>query len=434
MWRSCFLPHRIPPRVLRRAEEFDFSVGFAGRRRLVLGATLAGAATLLLRGSESPAQTSDASRRAFLGELANALWDASAPFVERPDRRGWEGVALASPGTSLAALTEGYGSHGATLQTAVQTLASNTLFDRPVEVRSGVAYFSQRALSGVWQDFLTRAMPPRSVREGNRTEVTAALQLLFQQPDAVDRARGVSLMTEPSAAFIRYREYEDLYSTLEAGGPTGLWRLHPRLVRYTSLEEARRAVLNEWNIFGFKSEIERAVRTLERSSSTPAWREWARARALIVQNQTYAGPDLPILQTYLFPPPAAWSEQAAWLRLQTRLNDGSAEFVSFQMARINVVRPWLYIEGITERRLFVNATAPENAGYILSDGSTPTYERSPGGQMSAYVGELLLVRGIRMASSGAAVPTGEHPLSLFAYPNAINLLGYVIRVLPRYPE
>lgn len=434
MWRSCFPSNRAPSLDRRCAEGLDVKASFVGRRRLVEGATLAGAASLLLRGGKSAAQTSDASRRALVGELANALWGASVPFVERPDRRGWEGVALASPGTSLAALTEGYGSHGTTLQTAVQTLASNTLFDRQVEVRSGVAYFSQRALSGVWQDFLARAMPPRSIREANRTEVSAALQTLFQQPDAVDRARGISLMTEPSAAFIRYREYEDLYGALEAGGPTGLWRLHPRLVRYTSLDEARRAILNEWNIFGFKAEIERAVRTVERSSSSPAWREWARARALIIQNQTYAGPDLPILQSYLFPPPAAWSEQAAWLRLQSRLNDGSAEFVSFQLARINVVRPWLYIEGITERKLAVNTAAPENAGYILSDGSTPTYERTPGGQMSAYVGELLLVRGIRMASSGAPVPTGEHPLSLFAYPNAINLLGYVIRVLPRYPE
>ena len=86
------------------------------------------------------------------------------------------------------------------------------------------------------------------------------------------------------------------------------------------------------------------------------------------------------------------------------------------------------LDGLLSGRLIFREG--EGMDGLVSSGSIPTEDALPEGKMSAFVEELLLVRDIRLMSG---LDQSDHPLSKFAYPDAINLVGYVVRVLPKLP-
>jgi hypothetical protein len=73
---------------------------------------------------------------------------------------------------------------------------------------------------------------------------------------------------------------------------------------------------------------------------------------------------------------------------------------------------------------------------VLSDGQSPNVMSYPRGTLAVIPDELLLVRRIRFHTTGPGLeqPTQadqNHPLGLYSYPDDINLLGYIVRALPR---
>ena len=71
----------------------------------------------------------------------------------------------------------------------------------------------------------------------------------------------------------------------------------------------------------------------------------------------------------------------------------------------------------------------EDSALPVSDGAPANENAVPNGTLGAFIEELVLVREITKTGGQNSVPDG-HPLGNFAYPDAINILGYVVRTLP----
>ena len=100
--------------------------------------------------------------------------------------------------------------------------------------------------------------------------------------------------------------------------------------------------------------------------------------------------------------------------------------ISFEIARIVVVRPWFDACALVAGQVrFSENEEP------VSDGMKPSELVLPSVRIGAYVEELVLIRGIRI---NGTLAVENHPLSSIATPDSINLLGFVIRSLPKLPR
>jgi hypothetical protein len=304
---------------------------------------------------------------------------------------------LAPPGTSIAALSEAFDGYSGGL---VRSWTNSTAFDQPIDVREGYAFFAPRLMSAIWDDFLARARPSMDELQLQDLEARASKYLFKIQA----KKRGKVVFSQaPSHYMIQYRMFEELYTILLNGKANDLWRLEPKLKHFKTYVEAEHSVLEDWIRRGFKSQIEEATSELEAVRMSPDWRPWSTARAMFENNKFPIDPDVGVSQTFLFPPPGAWSEVGSWMRLETNIL-GSGQNLRYQLARIKVVRPWMKIDSLLDGSLKIDTDLPSNLGYQLSDGTSPSFERTPAGLMPAYVEELLLVRNIRTPNFPGDVP------------------------------
>ncbi len=364
----------------------------------------------------------DEKRQAFAQDLASAILGSDGTFVTVGAGGGWQGVVLSPPGTSLAPITEAYSGLPGELS---QVLANNTVFDRPLAMNGGVPTFSPTPIASIWENILEETRPSEPLPKDRLLSV-AVMKWLFRPLYKNNRVVGYS--REPSRYMVRYREFEDAYMMLQRGRDSGLWKLDPRLRKYPTYEDAQTEILREWYKSGYKAEIDTATWSFQASAGGDVWKSWA------VANEQFNAHMLPIdiytrlPETYLMPPPASWSSVSSWIRAVSKTPDDAAEY-RFQMARIRIVRPWMDLDALLSGKLVFHSGVKSSVP--ISAGTVPSADAIPEGRMSAFVEELLIVRDVRLVSG---VPENGHPLSKFAYPDGINLVGYVVRVLPEIPR
>lgn len=385
-----------------------------------LGAAAWGQVILLLICASLPitavAQQSD-ERRPFLEQISQHLFGANEPEMAIDGgRKGWAVLMLAPPGTSLVALSEGYNGITADLSRAWSNLA---VLDRPVDFRNGYAVLGPRGIDVIWAGVLSEIMPPVIAPKLRMTRSAAGrwLYACNKRPPL-----------RPSKYMQAYRRYENLVRVMISGRDSDLWRLHPDLKNYTSYGQALSASSQRWIRYGYKDQIESAIKVLETDQNTAAWRKWSTMRNAFDVNRIQVDVARSIPQTILLPQPGTWAESTIWSRASVSATGGQR--YNFHIGRVKVIRPWLDLDTLLgSSELFDTASSQTHT--TLSDGASPTASSFPTGALPAVVDELILVKQVRVDAGGAS--TTVHPLSAFAYPESVNLLGYVVRTLPKIP-
>ncbi|MBL8829962.1 MAG: hypothetical protein JNM18_23485 [Planctomycetaceae bacterium] len=367
-------------------------------------------------------------REHFVRELSRNLLLADGPVETE---YGWRGVLLVPPGTSLSAFVTNYEALGSRLANNTQILADSYLFDRPLAVRNGVAFPKARRLSEVWEQILRHAIPRAGLSQDDFIEQEPeTAKWLFRLPDRVDRIRGTAPVREPSEFYLRYREYQLLHRLILAGesaiaSSADSWRLHPRLAKYDTAEQAKESVEADWQKYGYRQQVESAQRDFDRRAGAHDWRNWMLATEALESNLVAVDRSLRIPRTSLSPPPSEWLRMGGWQRSRaTTERDGAP--IGFEIARIKVVREWFRVEDLLRGDIRIESPEVPN-GVLLSDGKAPTLVTYPEGPMSVYVDELIVARNIRY---DPAVSTSGHPLTDFALPLEIQVIGYVVHALP----
>ena len=385
----------------------------AGQKRR--WALFLGIAGLSLSLSLHAQTTRSSERNRFLLELNAAFLETAdgTPLSLGPGE-GWRGIVLAPPGTPLS--------------------ASATPFDGIGHDSINVSKLLEAAVMNN-----ARPLPPApALPVDNGPE-----KLLFRQRDAIDTARGIDFLREPSQPFLRYREYEALLRMLNISEARRdeTWRLHPRLAPYASLEDAKAAIINDWLQLGYKAEIDRALAQYDDQTGSPDWRVWTKADSLVSTYQIALDVYASVPVTFLSPPASEWFGMPNWMNgISSTIINGQSVRVRFQIAFVDIVRPWLDIEPLQQRKIHVHGPLAR----AISDGRPPDAVTYPKGFMAEYPEKLVLVRNIRFTQGegsletridnpNAAQPFGIisiHPLGIFSYRDETNLLGYVVRALP----
>jgi hypothetical protein len=377
-------------------------------------------------------------RAEFLDDLSQALLQTDGQPLALGPNLGWRGVVLIPPGTALPSTMTPFDGLGTETMNVSVMLENASTFDRPLVVKDGTGHPSALSIVQIWQSVLQKTRPVKlvdDVAEGNAHEPSP---WLYREEDAVDRIRGVRFMREPSTAMLRYREFESLYRVLMVAEQhdDGTWRLHPRLSQYGSIGQAKAALAQDWITYGYKSEVDVALAKIHDAPNAVAWRNWTEADAHFNAGRRFLDLENWVPQTLLFPPPSEWLGMGTWVRMNVASPDAQIR-ITCQIARVRIIRPWLALEDLLSGRLVLSRQG-QNGGE-LSDGATPTLLTYPEGLMAVIPEELVLVRGIRLMRgteiiAGVPQTVEGHPLARFSYPDATNLLAYVVRALPRTPR
>jgi hypothetical protein len=369
-------------------------------------------------------------RRQLTRDLSTALLGAPDP-VSLGAGRGWRTVVLASPGAPLSPTISAFDPSGVATQSVSQFYENVNLYDRVMLVDNGFANAGPTTIAQAWEDLLYKSLP-RTPFPPSQIAADEVTKWLFRQGDKIDLARGVTFEREPSEYMIRYREFELLNRILIRASESdeATWRLHPRLSQFASVEEAKEAIASDWVKFGFKTEVEAAQRRFADLSQSEEWITWLKASARFRTGRVYLDANRWVPQTILYPAPSAWLGLSSWLQLRSSVGAGNGHVV-FQLARIKVVRPWLSIDDLLDGGLKIDWSDPRNANTIVSEGDELSFDHFPAGTMSVMVDELLIARDINWLA--AEDLKGSHPLGLYKYPTATNLVAYVVRVLPKLP-
>jgi hypothetical protein len=363
----------------------------------------------------SVGSATDQNAPTFLDELVRGILRRSTNFEVLGPNLGWRGLGLAQPGTSISPLVEAYYGVAGGL---AQSLANVVVFDRPViQLKDGYVSFGLRSLDTQWSEILKYSRP-QLVLPKDRQLSSAVMKWLFRP--ILKSGKIIGYSREPSKYLIRYREFESMFTVLRQGQQNGLWRLDPRLSRYKEYNFAFEDVVRNWQSSGYKAEVEAATWTSQSSAGGEEWSNWSSS------NEKFENHRIPIdaisylPETYLFPPAASWSSVSGWTRIKSTSGDGEYRL---QVARVKIERPWFDIDALVNGKLRLNAGSP-----TLSDGSTPTSGTFPSGALAGFVEEMVICRDIRFFGTA---PDAMNPLGSFAFPDGINLLGYVLRVLPK---
>ncbi len=186
------------------------------------------------------------------------------------------------------------------------------------------------------QSVLQKTRPTMLVDVGEGGEALDMSPWLYRKEDKVDQLRGVHFMREPSAAMLRYREFQSLYRVLTVAEQhdDGTWRLHPRLSQYGSIGEAKAALAQDWITFGYEVEVE-SLAKIHDAPNAVAWRVWTDADAHIAAGRRFLDFENWVPQTVLFPPPSEWLGMGTWVRMNVASPDPQIRVVC-QIARVRI--------------------------------------------------------------------------------------------------
>ena len=381
-----------------------------GKRWVIFRTCLLWAAAMFTAADDGATQEKDLAR--FQADLSTMMLGNSTP-VPDGDSRMHLGMGVVPPGEAWS-LTAGEDEF--LDQTPWGTSALATQFNYPVEVRGGIASVRRhQRLEKTWQRLLAGSVPETGFPE--RVSNLA----LFRPPDRVDEARGAAIIRQPSQQYLRYQEFKAALRALESAvAGNDNWRFHPRFRTFTSLEEARTQTSEDWLRFGYKFEIEAALREFENALLPGGWRAWLSAKTVFETNTIESVPGIPSGRTWFFPSEKDWQNMRSWSNVAFTTADGTK--IRCQVARVKVLRPWLDLGLLSDTDFRLGASSGLET---LSDGAVPTNEGFAKGPMANVIEEIVLVRRVQDAS----IDSG-HPLGRFEYPEAINLIAFIVRSLP----
>lgn len=365
-------------------------------------------------------------REALLRDITRVIVGADAP-VKKPDG-SWNGVVLAPAGTPISPLLTSWENQRLDLGSVGQQLEAIKLYDQALLVRDGVAFSLDIQLADTWEQIISRCRPPLDAKKAPSEEV---YKLLFRIPDKIDQLKGVQFLQVPSDEYRRYAEYRSLMQLLinAEQNNDSLWRLHPRLSVFTSLAEAHRTIQDEWNRFGFRQEIEAAEAEYLRVNSEDRWKVWTDAHLRFSTLSYTSSSGITVPRTVLFPSPELWMSMGSWITMHSDLGPAEGDY-AFQLARVSISRPWMEVGRLLAGEIQFRQDPGGGTEILISDGQNPTLLQYPQGRLAVLPEQLLLVRRIRVRQEA---PKADNPLSRFAFPDEINLFGYVVRALPKIP-
>ncbi|UCI23971.1 hypothetical protein [Mesorhizobium sp. B2-8-5] len=364
----------------------------------------------------------DASADPFKDELIHKLAHeilGSDSFFRKVGDGGWRGIALAPAGASIEPLVQAYsGQPGDVFDLVV----NNEVFGRTISIENGVVFFKGTTIADAWRRILDASAPYQALLK-DRTLPVPVMQWLFRP---VTRQAKIIYTREPSRYVLRYREYEKKHLALMRSRNDGIWKLLPGFSQYATFSDAESAISEEWIKSGYKAEVESAYSVFLQKGNPAEWNSWFIANERFKNNMEVIHINQSSPLTYLLPPPASWSTVSSWVRMVLKVPSLSGEF-RFQLARVKILRPWFDVDALLDHRIGLNVgpadvvvstDIPEEAGYAGN------------GILPGFVEELLLVRDIHFVGDQEQVPT-DHPLAKYAYPDSINLLGYVVYTMPQ---
>lgn len=368
-------------------------------------------------------QTASEERIEFSSQFSDRLFGAENPVLNLGEGVGARIFLLAQTGSTISPISEAYSGVQGDL---TQSLAEAVVFDRTVMSSDGFAIMKEESLSDVWRKIIDASRPGFSLIR-DRALDTQTMKWLFRPSQKRDSGRTI-YTREASTYYSRYLDFEARYLLLLSARQSDVWRAIPEFTRYASFESAERSLLNEWFKSGYKSEIESAMWRFAATVPVSEWQNWAKANETFEANMIPYGPYLTLPVTRLIPPPASWSSVSIWYRASASGGRAGGEY-KFQFARVNVVRPWLKLDSLLSG--MIRPGIGDRPTLMVSDGVFNNGQ-VPGGVMGGFIEEIILVRNISYSGSDSN-NMFEHPLGRYAYPDAINILGFVVRVLPEIP-
>jgi hypothetical protein len=349
----------------------------------------------------------------FLTELSKLAIGSEKPV---PDSRlkVFKGVALTPVGAPWTLSTDPDEVNPQLTLPGSSRLAMQ--FNFSLDVRAGIAN-SQRSenLEQLWETLLSYSVPLDPANS------SSADSILYKKRDMVDIARGTPPLLEPTEEYQRYLEYRSAWAILAAtDDDDGAWRLHPRFQGFVGLKEARDQISADWSRFGYRAEMESAITKLETSRQAKGWKEWLLAKSAFEDNTLALVPEVKVGTTRFFPGQSTWATMPSWNRVE--FNSGTSTPISCEIARVEIQRPWMRLSLLSDKNFKLG---PASDLGVLSDGATPTATEFARGRFANLPTELILVRHIK------APPDSKHRLAMFTDREVINLIGYVVTILPR---
>lgn len=346
----------------------------------------------------------------FQIELSTALLGRPGPMPDG-SRGMFVGIAIVPPGEAWSPVV---GEDESTERTPWGTSTLALQFNYPLEVRGGISNFRrQQRLEAIWQRLLAGSVPATALPS------TVLNSVLFRRTDRIDEARGIEQMRQPSEFYLRYQEYHSAWRVLETAQAGDAWRFHPRFTAFSSLDAAKAQIADEWVLFGYKAQVKAAMQEFDNAQLPGVWRSWLAANASFRANTVDTVPGVPAGRTWLFPPETEWHNMRSWSNVIFHNDDGSK--IGCQVSRVKVHRPWLDLLLVQDPRFSLDKASGLG---VLSDGATPTNDTFAKGDLANLVEDLVLVRRFQGAKAG-------HPLARFEHAEAINLIAYFARSLPK---
>ena len=370
------------------------------------------------------AQSDPTVQRRFAREMSRTLFGVDKGFVDIGSNQGQRGFLLPQIGSTIAPIVEAY---SGTQGQLTQALADTIVFDKPITAASGIAVPSDAKLPDVWREILDESRPGFTISR-DRALDAQTMRWLFKRNKSRNPKQLYS--REISPYYIRYKEFQARYSLLLAAREAEVWRSLPGFSKYKTFETAQKELLSNWFKSGYKAEIESAMWRFSSAVPFLEWEKWAAANAQFEANVIPYSEHIRLPVTRLFPPPASWSTVSIWYRGVSKAADVASEY-RFQFARVQIVRPWMDLDALLSGRLKIGKSAID--AQVVSDGAAADENKVPQGVLGAFIEEIVLVRDITKSGGQNSVPDG-HPLGNFAYPDAINVIGYVVRTLPAIPK
>ena len=405
--------------------------GLRSNRFLILRksvVTLAGAsfALVFLFFSMASADAIREERRQLVELIGSKVFSEPSSFVAVPNGRGWRTFAISPFGSSTESLVEAYTEVD---QRFAYSAAREATVDSVVSINDGVVVFAEESLPSMWKAVLDYSRPRGAIR-ADRLLSSPTLRWLFRPTGRFSKTGDRIYSREPSRFLIRYNQYKaDYIRLLELRG-NDAWQYVSPFSQHSSFQQALDAHLHAWETSGYKREIESAQLEFGFNAQPFVYRRWSEANEKFDYFSESFGGGISSYETLILPSPASWPGLFDWKNVRYKSDTLECEF-RFQLFVVDVSRPWLDVDFLFE----LNDIDVDEASVSLNEGIEPVFGSRLSGRFTGLIDQIVLVRGIDWINPANLQPCDNKPvhsvLGRVAYPQAINVLGYIVHIMPK---
>lgn len=380
-----------------------------------------------MSGFPSFAEEAVLERQSFLNLMGNKLFNVDGNLFRLQNDQGWHSFAVSPFGSSTESLVEAYSQID---QSLAYSVARNATIDATVTIDQGVVSFSGKSLPSAWADIIDATRPTTALQRDRRLS-SESLRWLFRPTGNRDRNGDRIYSREPSRYLQRYKLFFSQYVRLQELQDNEAWRYVKPFSEFESYSQAMDAVLNNWETSGYKREVESARYEFNTNARPFAYRRWSEANEKFRFFSKPFGGGLRVYDTLVLPSPVSWPGLVEWKNVRYQPDSYDGEF-RFQIAIVDVERPWMDLDYIFD----FSAIEAERYDVIseLTEGTVPTFSAALEGNFVGYIDQIVIVRGIDWIDPSTLEPLTQRPfdtvLGKFSYPQSINVLGFVVHVLP----